>query len=907
MASIYIENEAREADSKQNLLHVCLSLGYDLPYFCWHPALGSVGACRQCAVKQFKNDQDKNGKIVMACMTPAAEGTRISITDPEAAIFRAAVIQGLMLNHPHDCPVCDEGGECHLQDMTVMTGHRTRTYSFGKRTFRNQYLGPFINHEMNRCIQCQRCVRFYRDYAGGHDLNAFRLRDSVFFGRHEDGVLENEFSGNLVEICPTGVFTDATLKRHYTRKWDLQMAPSICPHCAVGCNITAGERYGTLRRVENRYNGHVNGYFLCDRGRFGYEFVNSEERIREPFINGESRKKEEVLERVGALLKEGQIIGIGSPRASLENNYALRALVGEDNFFTGFSDDEPRLTSTALRLLHAGPARSPSLDEVEKADAVLILGEDVTNTAPIMALRVRQSLRQSPMRSADKIGIPRWLDQAVREAVQDEKGPFFIASPYATRLDDVATKTLRAAPDDIARLGFAVAHAIDPEAPSIPGLSDQMLSMAEAIAGALQSAERPLVISGLASRSETVLEAAAQVAWALCKNGRPTGLAFVFPESNSFGLGLMGGRPLAEAFERAERQTVNTVIILENDLFRRALDPPVDRFLSSVPHIVVMDSLATPTSARAEVALPAAAFAESEGTLVNSEGRAQRFFKTFVPAGCIQESWRWLRDAASAAGSSKLASWITLDDVIAAMAEEFPAFSKVPLAAPSRQSTGKIAREPQRYSGRTAMLANISVHEPKPPADVDSSLAFSMESGPRQAPPPLIPFFWDPGWNSIQAANKYQSEIGGPLRGGDPGIRLIEPTANPEWQYFSSAPPAFRADPDAWRLVPCFHIFGSEELSRRSQGIAELSPQAYVALNPLDAALLDVREGEQVTVSVDRWAVTLPVAMRADLARGMAAVPAGVPPVQGLTQSLCGSPVAKLASAGAAVSTQGAT
>ena len=116
-----------------------------------------------------------------------------------------------MQNHPHDCPVCDEGGECHLQDMTVMTGHRSRAYSFGKRTFRNQYLGPLVNHEMNRCIQCQRCVRFYREYAGGHDLNAFRLRDSVYYGRHEDGVLESEFSGNLVEICPTGVFTDATL------------------------------------------------------------------------------------------------------------------------------------------------------------------------------------------------------------------------------------------------------------------------------------------------------------------------------------------------------------------------------------------------------------------------------------------------------------------------------------------------------------------------------------------------------------------------------------------------------------------------------------------------------------------------------------------------------------------------
>ena len=192
-----------------------------------------------------------------------------------------------MLNHPHDCPVCDVGGECHLQDMTVMTGHDYRRTRFEKRTFRNQYLGPFLYHEMNRCIQCYRCVRFYREYAGGNDLNVFGIKNAVYFGRSEDGVLENEFAGNLVEICPTGVFTDGTLRRHYTRKWDLRMAPSICVHCGAGCNITIGERYGLLRRVLTRFNSEVNGYFLCDRGRFGYEFVNSERRIRAARLSGQ--------------------------------------------------------------------------------------------------------------------------------------------------------------------------------------------------------------------------------------------------------------------------------------------------------------------------------------------------------------------------------------------------------------------------------------------------------------------------------------------------------------------------------------------------------------------------------------------------------------------------------------------
>ena len=157
---------AVDAEGK-NLLHVCLSLGFNLPYFCWHPALHSVGACRQCAVKLFKDEADTQGRIVMSCMTPVADGMRVSVEDPEARAFRGSVTEWLMVNHPHDCPVCDEGGECHLQDMTVMTGHTYRRYRFTKRTHRNQDLGPFVNHEMNRCIACYRCVRFYRDYAGG--------------------------------------------------------------------------------------------------------------------------------------------------------------------------------------------------------------------------------------------------------------------------------------------------------------------------------------------------------------------------------------------------------------------------------------------------------------------------------------------------------------------------------------------------------------------------------------------------------------------------------------------------------------------------------------------------------------------------------------------------------------------
>lgn len=860
MAIVYVDNKPYRMNADENLLHGCLSQGFKLPYFCWHPAMGSVGACRQCAVKQFKDEHDAHGRIVMSCMTPAAEGTRISIADPEVAAFRAGIIEGLMLNHPHDCPVCDEGGECHLQDMTVMAGHDYRRYEFDKRTFRNQNLGPLVNHEMNRCIQCYRCVRYYRDYAGGDDLNAFASRNTVFFGRHEDGVLENEFSGNLVEICPTGVFTDKTLKNHYARKWDQQFAPSVCVHCALGCNTDAGERYGTLRRIVNRYNHEVNGYFLCDRGRFGYEFVNSERRFRQPVLEGGATSAALAQRHLRERVANGKVIGIGSPRASLEANFALRTLVGADRFYSGMADDEARLVGSMVEILRRCPVRTPTLREIEECDAVFILGEDVTNVAPRMALAVRQSVRQQPMEIAKKLKIPLWMDYGVRDAMQDAKGPLYIATPYATRLDEVATATYHAAPDDLARLGFAVAHALDSRAPSLKDLP-----LAGEIARALKAAKRPLVISGTSCASEAVIQAAANVAMAV-----KAALSFTAPECNTVGATLMGGSPLSDAFRAVRDGHADTVIILENDLYRRALAAEVDSFLKAAAHVIVLDHLATRTTEKAELVLPAGTFAESNGIFVSSEGRAQRYFQVFVPQNDVSASWRWLKQN----------HWYDLDDVLAAMSEALPELAAVRNAAPPaafRIAGAKIPRSPHRESGRTAILANIDVSEPKPPDDSDSPLSFSMEGTPSQSPASLIPFFWSPGWNSIQATNSYQKEVGGPLRGGDAGVRIFEPAPANGQSYFSAIPCAFQPREGEWLVMPIYHIFGSDELSLSAPGIAELAAKPYVAVNTGN-----LTEGAEVEVSCGGGTFRLPVRIRLDLPPGVAGVSVGLPPLVGV-------------------------
>lgn len=886
MATIYIDNHPYVVEDGHNLLRVCLSLGLNLPYFCWHPAMHSVGACRQCAVKQFRNEHDTQGRIVMACMTPAAEGTRISIDDPEARRFRAGVIELLMVNHPHDCPVCDEGGECHLQDMTLMTGHDYRRYRFGKRTHRNQDLGPLVNHEMNRCIACYRCVRFYCDYAGGRDLDVFQWHDDVYFGRQSDGVLESEFSGNLVEVCPTGVFTDKTLGRHYTRKWDLQTAPSVCVHCGLGCNTIPGERYGTLRRIRNRYHRDVNGYFLCDRGRYGYEFVNSPRRIRQPLLRTEAGgpalpvERQAALEHVAKLVGPGdRLIGIGSPRASLEANFALRTLVGADHFCRGISEHECRLLDTAIALLRDGPAPAASMHDAAQADAVLVLGEDLTNTAPMLAYAVRQSTLQRESDLTERLRIPWWDDAAIREALQQRRGPLYIATPVDTKLDDAATHVYRAAPDDLVRFGQAVAYALGARVPPVSGLPHDLAVLADAVAEALYLAARPVVVCGTSLGSEALLHAAANVAWALCAAGHRAQLCLSVPECNSLGLGLMGGGSLADACRAIQEGRADTLVVLENDLSRYA-DVATLQTLHAAKHLMAIDSLEHATTAAAELVLPAATFAETDGTLVNNEARAQRFYQVFVPQGQVDASWRWLQAILVASGRAEEVPWRNFDDVTAALAQTLPVFAAVPEIAPPagfRLAGQKVPRQPHRYSGRTAMQANLSVHETRTPADPDSPLTFSMEGYAGQPPAPLVPRFWAPGWNSIQAVTRFQEEVNGPLRGGSSGRRLIEPRPDAAVQNFSEVPPAFEPRPDQWLLVPLYHIFGSEELSVLSPGIAQLMLTPYLGLSPSDAARAGIPEGDSVLLEVDGQRQPLPVRLMPSLPEGVAGLPVGLP------------------------------
>ena len=592
-------------------------LGIMIPRFCFHPALGSVGACRVCAVNVLEGVP---AGIQMSCMLDAADGMVVSTTDAAAVAFRQRVIEWLMINHPHDCPVCDEGGHCLLQDTTVAGGHGLRRFQGKKRTYRDQYLGPLVQHELNRCIQCYRCTRYYREFAGYPDLGVMGIGSRVYFGRRAEGTLESPFAGNLIDICPTGVYTDKP-SRFKGRRWDFERKASLCIHCGLGCHTVVSARYREVVRQEARFSAAVNGHFICDRGRYGFYYTEDAGRPRSARVDGRACAVGAALETAAQRL--GEIAGrfgdtavaaAGAGRSSLETLAALHHLCRARGWRAPAFFSDPAAAGTIKRAVdRLSPGLAVSLQELAAADFILAVAADPVNEAPMLALAMRQAWRAG---AGIAVIDPRPVDLPMS----------FAHVPMAPEAVTGALGALLKA-----AVSREAAAALGPEAEAFydalpgAGLSDKD-PLAD-IARTLSRSRHPVIVCGTDAGSEPLVDLAADAAVMLRSIAGRAGLFFLMPGANDFGAALIADDScdLERLLAAMEAGQVRALILVENDPFWYYPDRGrLERALNRLDLLVVADCLDTPAAGAAHVFVPTTTLYESGGLFINQEGRMQQ-------------------------------------------------------------------------------------------------------------------------------------------------------------------------------------------------------------------------------------------------------------------------------------------
>ena len=660
MPKLIIDDRKIEVAAGTKVLDAAARLGIMIPRFCYHPALGSVGACRVCAVK-FLQGPFKG--VQMSCMIDAQDGMVVSTTDAEAVDFRKHVIEWLMLNHPHDCPVCDEGGHCLLQDMTVSGGHGLRRYLGKKRTYTDQYLGPLLQHEMNRCIHCYRCSRYYQEFSGYRDLGVMRSANHTYFGRFSDGALESPFSGNLSDICPTGVYTDKP-SRFFGRRWDYQRSPSICINCSLGCHSIASTCYREVKRQEARFSEAVNGYFICDRGRYGFFYASLRNRPRKARIDGEQCAIDQahfaLVEKLADISKiaGSEVIAVASSaRSSLETFSALNHLCRMNGWKSPayFTDpSQARCGQTATARLE--PQLKVSLREVQKADFLLVVGADPINEAPMLAMAMRQAQRNGagvlvldprpitlPFAFRHLPVLPGALSSYLGQLIKRTVDP-----GAAAALGDKAVQYFDALPDD-------------------GDLAEPQLQLADEVLQHLQRSQRPVIICGSEIVSNSAIGAAADFALLLQASDKQAGVFYLMSGANAFAAGVLGADDscLFQIIEEIEKGSIRALILTETDPYwhfpdRQRLECALDK----LDLLVVLDYLNSRAAHKAHVFFPTATIYEAGGIFINQEGRVQfaaRAFSGGTPIALTGGGDHPPRVYdAGLPGSDPMAAWLTL-------------------------------------------------------------------------------------------------------------------------------------------------------------------------------------------------------------------------------------------------------
>jgi NADH-quinone oxidoreductase subunit G len=620
MVEIELDGKKVQVTEGSMVMHAAEAAGTYIPHFCYHKKLSIAANCRMCLV-----DVEKAPKPMPACATPVTQGMIVRTKSDKAIKAQQSVMEFLLINHPLDCPICDQGGECQLQDLAVGYGKSSSRYDEEKRVVFHKEVGPLLSlEEMSRCIHCTRCVRFGQEIAGQMELGMLNRGEHSEITAFVGQTVDSELSGNMIDICPVGAITSKPF-RYSARTWELSRRKSVSPHDSTGANLIVQVKGGKVMRVVPLENEGVNECWIADRDRFSYEALDTDARLTTPMLKQGGQWTavdwQTALEYVANGLKQikadhgaASIGALASPHATLEELHLLGKLVrglGSDNV-------DHRLRHADFR--HEGGVRWLGLPiaELSRLDRVLVVGSFLRKDHPLFAQRIRQAVRHGAQLSRVHASADDWAITVAHQA---------IASPahWAETLVELAAAVAKSK-------GVAAPLAVEP--------AEGALAMAQS----LLSGERKAVLLGNAvAQHPQASELLSLAGWIAEQCGAAVG--FLGEAANSVGAQLVGALPQQGGLDagRMLSQPLKAYLLLGNEpVFDGADAAAAAQALAGAQMVVSLN----PFSANvefADVLLPVAPFTETAGSFVNAEGRLQSFHGVVKPLGETRPAWKVLR------------------------------------------------------------------------------------------------------------------------------------------------------------------------------------------------------------------------------------------------------------------------
>jgi len=640
MANIEIDGKKLEAREGAMVIEAADDAGIYIPRFCYHKKLSIAANCRMCLI-----EIEKVGKALPACATPVTDGMKVFTRSPKAIGAQKGVMEFLLINHPLDCPICDQGGECELQDIAMGYGSDVSAFSEGKRVVPTKDFGPLICGDMTRCIHCTRCVRFGEEIAGIKELGATGRGEHMEIGTFIKLSLSSEMSGNIIDLCPVGALTSKPF-RFTARAWEIKQHATIAPHDCLGSNVLAHTFRNEVVRMVPRENDEINETWLSDRDRFSYEGLNSPERVTQPMVKTNGKwdvvswdvALHKVVDGLSQVIKTSgaeQIGGIASPTMTLEELYLLQKLlrsIGSGNIDhrlsqQDFSDDA---------VVPVAPILGQSIQALEKNDAVLLVGSNIRHDQPIAGHRIRKAALQN-----GKIMCVNTLDYDFNFPVAEK----IIASPATLPVE----------------LGAIVKALAEKTASPLPEGLEPLLANVTVedvhnnIAAHLIAAKQAIILLGRDAFSHSKASALRALATQAAKLAG-CDVGYLPDGANGAGAWLAGAVPHrgAGGSEWAERgKDLATMLRADLDAFvLMGVEPELDctesqlalKAMQQAGFVVSLSAFVSDTvKDYADVILPIATFTETSGTFVSAEGRWQNFEGVVPPRGDARPAWKILR------------------------------------------------------------------------------------------------------------------------------------------------------------------------------------------------------------------------------------------------------------------------